>query len=137
HRLRTHSRGALREAGELQGDHQARDALGDWRSNSGAMRQHDVSLERSEIGISNANVRQFSESGVDPVNRPSGPHNSFYRSCALGDASTACAVQRHGFAAIDLAPIVQADLTRLEHYCCQLPLQMRACSGFKPIWPTS
>ncbi len=57
------------EAGQLQGHHQPdhRDRRG--RARAGGVGQHDVALERFQILVADADAGQFSEAGVDPVDR--------------------------------------------------------------------
>ena len=64
-----HARGALREARELERHHQAHDGGRQRLADAGGMREHDVALERREIGGADAHARELSEAGVDAVDR--------------------------------------------------------------------
>ena len=64
-----HARGALREARELQRHHQPHDGSRQRLADAGGMREHDVALERREIGGADAHAGELSEAGVDAVDR--------------------------------------------------------------------
>ena len=68
-RLRPHAGCALRQAGELQRHHQPGDRDRHRLADAGGMRQHDVALQGFEIGGGNAHAGQFSEAGVDAIDR--------------------------------------------------------------------
>ena len=64
-----HARRALGEAGELERHHQPRDGDRHRRADAGGMRQHDVALQRLEVGGLDAHAGQLAEAGVDAVDR--------------------------------------------------------------------
>jgi hypothetical protein len=57
----------LQKAGELEHQHQPDDGVIQQRSNTGAVRQDDVLLQKSALGRWNPGLREQTEPGVDSV----------------------------------------------------------------------
>ena len=131
--LRPHAGCALRQAGELQRHHQPGDSDRHRLADAGGMRQHDVALEGLEIGGGNADAGQFAEAGVDAIDRLALGDDPCDGLGAGLDLWPAGIVElRHG-AAVDGAPVGQRRIAGLQNEFGHCPLQMRACSGLKPM----
>ncbi len=126
--LQTNARCALRETRELERDHQSGDGYRQRLTYAGTVRQHDVSLERREVVVFDAHLREAAEPRIDAVDGLVSPEDALNRGGALRDARGAGFVQRSRFAAIDGAPLREADFTGFE-YDAHWPFQTRACSG--------
>ena len=62
-----HARGAARERGGLQREHQAHDRSRQRRADAGRMRAHEVELQRGHVGVADARAREPAEAGVETV----------------------------------------------------------------------
>ncbi|CAM5625032.1 hypothetical protein MAUB1S_10657 [Mycolicibacterium aubagnense] len=131
--LLPHARGALRQARHLERHHQARYSNRHRFANAGGMRQHDVALQRFEIGGGNAHAGELTETGIDAVDRLALGDDAFDRLGAGLDRSLAGRVERRRGATIDGTPVSQRGIAGLQYEFCHCPLQIRAWSGLKPM----
>src|SRR3546814_17133786 len=64
-----HARGALREARELEREHQAHHRQRHRITDPGGMAEYDVALEHFQLVVADPDARQFPEAGIDPIVR--------------------------------------------------------------------
>ena len=122
-----HARRALREARELERHHEPHDRNGQRLADAGGMREHDVALERREIGGADAHARELSEAGVDAIDRLALGDDGLDGLGAGLDGGAAILIERDLGAEIDAAPVGQGDGAGMKRYgLCHCPLQMRA-----------
>ena len=108
-----HAGGALREAGELQRHHQPHDRHGHRLADAGGVREHDVALERREIGGLDAHAGELPEAGVDAVDGLAlGDDAGHGRGAAASTPAPAGRIERAARAAVDGAPLRQRHASR-------------------------
>ena len=90
-----HARGALREARELERHGIRRTTgAGSGSPDAGAMRQHDVALERREIRVGDADRGELPEAGVDAVDRVAPGDDGLHGGGGRLDGGAAATVER-------------------------------------------
>ena len=109
-----HARRALRQTGELQCHDQARDRNRQRIAHAGAVREHDVALQRREVGGVDAHRRQLTETGIHAVNRRAGGHHAVDGPSPGLDLGTAHRVERRACAEVDGTPGGKRDGARLQ-----------------------
>ena len=132
--LGLHPRGTLRQAGELERHHQPDHRHRRRRAGTRGMAQHDIALQPGEIGIADAQAGEFSEAGVDAIDRFS-PGPGCARRPQRWRRSPGPTPDRGGQrrSAINAAPLAQADAARCEHDLHHIALHTRAWSGLNPM----
>ena len=131
------ARSAPPQRDDLQRHHQAHDRFGRGRPYPAAMRHNEVSLQQRRLVRRNSFRRQFSEPGIDAVNRrlrTRGLRNN--GRCRL-DARPERWIEHDGRARKHLRQIVEADPSgRNDNGCIPVahcPLHTLLCNGLKPI----
>jgi hypothetical protein len=113
-RRRLHARGALRQAGQLQGHHQPDHRNRRGRARPGGVRQDDVALQGLQVRVADAYAGQLPKARIDAVDRRALGQDALDGRGAFGDHRRGAFVQPCGRAAIDGLPVGQADFTGVE-----------------------
>ncbi len=133
-RSRTHAGGPLCQAGQLQRQHQPHHRHRHRLADPGRMRQHDIALQGVQVLALDTHAGQLAEAGVDAVHRRALGDDRLHRLRAAQHRFGAGRIQAHAGAAVHGAPLCQAHCARAQHdLVAHCPLQMRACSGLKPM----
>ena len=105
---RPDARGSLGQAGELQCHHQPNDRCGRHLPHAGRVRQHDVALQRLEVGRRDPDARQLAEPGVDSVDGLAFCDDSLDGLGTPTDRAPARRIERQRSAAIHGVPRLRA-----------------------------
>ncbi len=103
-RRRSDSGCALRQAGDLQRQHQPHHGVRHGLADPCRMRQHDVTLQRLQIVRRDAHAGELAEAGVDSINRVAPRHDRRDGGGAALHGGPAGRVERGIGAAVDVAP---------------------------------
>jgi hypothetical protein len=112
--LKPHAGGALAEARELERHHQPHVRRRHRLAHAGGMRQHDIALERREIGGADAHAGELAEAGIDAVDRRAARDDGFDCAGARLDRRQRGGIEPGGGAVGYGAPVGERRVSRLE-----------------------
>ena len=89
------ARASLGEACDLERQNKAHGVIGQQRSGARSVREHEIDLQLGEVLARDFRLRQFSESGVDPVSRFARGDDPFYGFDRGLEFRDACRIERN------------------------------------------
>ena len=114
---RAHARETAREARGLQHHDQPHGRVGERRADAGRVRAHEVELQRGELVVGDARLRQLAEAGVDAVERFAGGESRAHGGKRRFDRSPPAFGERDGVGAARDAPeLRERDAARLQRH---------------------